>query len=211
MHIEHLFLGKPKTHQWEGREISTSIFRNSVEQIEIKDSELLGSKQADNKHHGGKFKQVYSYALEDYSYWKDLLGEDFEIGALGENITTSGFSEQDLFVGDQFRFGKATLEVVQPRVPCLNLNVRLNRKDAMKLFLKAQKYGVYFKVIKDGLINKGDKIKYLGNSTNRQKVKLLELVPIVLGEKCSDDLRQRVLSLQEMDPRIINSLMKTHQ
>lgn len=69
MNIQYLFTGSPKEYQWENKEFSTSIFRDRVQQLEVKDRKLLGNVQADKKHHGGPFKEVYSYAVEDYRFW----------------------------------------------------------------------------------------------------------------------------------------------
>ena len=207
MQVKELYLGKPQNHTWEGQSISTSIFRDSVQEIEIKDKKILNCEQSDYKYHGGKFKEVYSFGLEDYAYWKKILGNEFESGSMGENITTVGLDESQLFVGDQLQFGEAILEVVQPRVPCLKLNIRLNRKDGIKLFLASKKYGVYYKVIKDGLIKIDSPITLLERDKSLPQIRLHELLPVLLGRNCSDELREKILSLPETDPRLSKRLI----
>jgi MOSC domain-containing protein YiiM len=87
---------------------------------------LDGDGQADLKAHGGIYKAVYVYSIENYDYWKRELGRtDFPFGQFGENFTVEGMLDDDIHIGDQFRVGFALVEVTQPRVPCFKLAIKM--------------------------------------------------------------------------------------
>src|SRR3712207_7763050 len=45
--------------------------------------------------------------------------------AFGENLTTQGLDVSGARPGDRWAIGTTVLEVVQPRLPCFKLNVRM--------------------------------------------------------------------------------------
>lgn len=127
---------------------------------------------------------------------------------MGENLTTSGLDEASLRVGDRLQIGDVVLEVNQPRIPCVNLNVRLNRKDAVRLFLDSGKYGVYYRVLQDGIIQEGDSITFIGRESTWPEVSLSDLAQILMRRKVSTELSKRVLSLPYLDPYLLKTLKK---
>ena len=40
------------------------------------------------------------------------------LGVMGENLTTEGLLETELWVGDRLEIGELLLEVTEPRAPC---------------------------------------------------------------------------------------------
>jgi len=80
--------------------------------------DLEGDQQADLSVHGGRDKAVYAYPSEHYPFWKKQLpGVELPWGAFGENLTTSGWLEKDVCIGDRFAIGSAEVVVTQPRLP----------------------------------------------------------------------------------------------
>lgn len=204
MKVRNLFNGSPKEVTWKGKKIQTSIFRDPVSELKIENKKISDCIQADYRYHGGTFKEVYSYAFENYTFWKEALNwEKLDIGAMGENISTAGLDESTICLGDRFQIGDLILEANQPRIPCLKLNIRLNRDDGMKLFLESQRYGIYYKVLGDGIIKEGDTILPLGRDQSLPQVFLYEMVPLLLGRKTSADLRARLKEHTQCDPKIL--------
>ncbi len=78
------------------------------------------------------------------------------MGAFGENFTTEGILEDELLIGDHFQIGSAEVMVSQPRVPCFKLGIRFGRRDIVKRFLLSNRPGFYLRVVKEGLVDKGD-------------------------------------------------------
>jgi len=165
MHIHSLNIGLPKDFLYEGRMVSTGIFKYPTDDIlSVKNTQIDGDGQADLKNHGGVNKAVYAYPLEHYDYWHQLLGTEPETGAFGENLTTQGLLETGVHIGDQFAIGTTVMMAVQPRMPCYKLNIRFNNDSILKSFLHARKFGIYFKVIQEGHIKKNDTITLLEKS-----------------------------------------------
>ena len=111
---------------------------------------LVGDGQSDLQNHGGPDKAINAYPQEHFSYWKDELSLEFEPGAFGENFTTAGLLEEEIFIGDVFRFGKLTVQVSQPRQPCWKLARKWRVKSLAVLVQKTGFTGWYFRVLNEG-------------------------------------------------------------
>ncbi len=137
--------------------------------VELRRLGLAGDEQADLSVHGGLDKAVYMFASEHYAWWRDRRREadaaDSErplaFGALGENLTTSGLMERDLWVGDRVFIGEVELQVESPRNPCFKLNAVMGYSRAAKHMLMSGYAGVYLSVISTGVISAGSSISVL--------------------------------------------------
>lgn len=204
MRVLALFAGLPQTYLWEGKEVTTSIFKDPAMELEAINQKLIGNIQANLLYHGGPFKEVYSYALENYEYWKQVLSPTpVGLGILGENITTEGLDEKAVLVGEQYQIGTMILEISQPRLPCFKFNLRINRKNGEELFDKSQSYGIYWKIIKDGIIFPGDKITKVKGVENLPAISLSDLYNLLKNKTATPDLIDKVTSFPGIDPKII--------
>jgi MOSC domain-containing protein YiiM len=79
-------------------------------------------------------------------------------GALGENLTTQGILETDLWVGDTLVIGDVRLRVESPRSPCFKLNAAFGYKRAVKHMYQSGFAGVYLSVLQPGFIRAGVEI-----------------------------------------------------
>jgi len=133
--------------EFNGRVVGTGIFKKPVE----------GAVTVDTRVHGGEHKAVYAYPYEHYATWMaEEERDDFAPGQFGENLTTEGWLETDVHVGDRFRVGTALLEVTQPREPCFKLGIRMGDAAFPRKLVKAMRSGFYFRVIEEGAIAAGD-------------------------------------------------------
>jgi MOSC domain-containing protein YiiM len=164
-----------KTVLYNGKEIQTGIFKvPTSDEVIIDTFNIIGDEQADLVNHGGEHKAVYAFSSDHYDYWKDALdNKALASGAFGENFTVSNLAEEDIKIGDQFRFGTALLEVSQPRVPCFKLGLALNDKSAVKLFTKNYCTGVYFRVLEPGIAKTGDTVSLEKKATHDVSIKNL--------------------------------------
>jgi MOSC domain-containing protein YiiM len=162
-------VGLPRTVRWKGREVTTGIFKEPVEdRVSLRRLNLDGDRQADLSLHGGAAKAVYAYPLEHYAFWRDELGEELPFGAFGENLTVEGLPpEAEIAVGDRFRVGTAKLVVTQPRLPCYKLGLRFGRKDMVKRFLASGRTGYYLAVDVEGDVAAGDRVEPIGRDPAR--------------------------------------------
>jgi MOSC domain-containing protein YiiM len=125
---------------------------------------LDGDEQADFSVHGGLEKAIYAYPSEHYPFWNELLSRETKrskaigFGFVGENISVEGFSEDAVWVGDNWQIGDVELEVVKLREPCFKFNARMGYKGASKAMIQSTRSGWYLKVHKGGSIKAGDAI-----------------------------------------------------
>ena len=165
MLIYSVNVGMPKPVVWRGKNVMTGIFKRPVDNaLRVTKLQIEGDGQADLINHGGANKAVYVYASEHYPYWTHFLQKEIETGGFGENITTLGLLDHEVFIGDTYRFGTAVLKAVQPRMPCAKLGIRFNDVMMTKYFHNARRNGIYFKVIVEGAIQKGDAIDLVKRS-----------------------------------------------
>ena len=126
---------------------------------------LYGDEQADSRVHGGCDKALYAYPLEHYSFWEGLTEKEmrinvsFSFGHFGENLTVSGLTEHEVWVGDIWFIGDTELRVTKLREPCFKFNSKMNFSKAAKTMVQTAKSGWYLKVLKEGTIQAGDPIK----------------------------------------------------
>lgn len=125
---------------------------------------IASDEQADLRVHGGEDKAVYAYPLEHYSFWNDLRSSisisstAITFGVMGENLTTKGFSEEEVYVGDRWSIGEVILEVAKFREPCFKFNIKMGWSGAAKAMIASGYSGWYLRVIKPGNIVAGDLI-----------------------------------------------------
>jgi len=158
----------PRLVAWKGQTFKTGIFKKPVAApVMMRQLDLDGDRQADLSVHGGPYKAVYAYPSEHYAVWRKELPEmELPWGQFGENLTTEGMNETELHIGDVLRVGQATVQVTQPRVPCLKLAAKFQRDDILQRFVQSGRSGFYFSVIEEGLVAAGDAIEPLQQDRN---------------------------------------------
>jgi MOSC domain-containing protein YiiM len=123
---------------------------------------LAGDEQADRSVHGGIDKAIHHYPADHYDWWRGYLSDTPLLdtpGAFGENISTSGLDEQNVFLGDRFRLGTALVEVTQARQPCWKLDHRFETKGVMAQVVKTRRTGWYYRVLEPGEVRAGDRLE----------------------------------------------------
>src|SRR5919107_194556 len=95
--------------------------------------------------------------------------------------------EDDVNVGDQFQIGLATkIVATQPRMPCYKLGVRFGRMDIIRRFMTSGRSGIYFKVLQEGQVEAGDKIKIIRKDENNVTVK--DIVSLYVRDNDEEDI-----------------------
>ena len=160
MHIVSVNIALPQEVEWKGQTVRTSIFKQPVaEPVQVLAEHLAGDGQADLRVHGGPDKAVYAYPLEHYEFWRPHVPPELLVmGAFGENLTTTGLLESEVRVGACYRLGTAVLMAVQPRQPCFKLGIRLHDAGLVRRFEEARRSGIYFRVVRQGVVRAGDAI-----------------------------------------------------
>jgi len=156
-------VGQPRTVEWQGRTVETSIFKAPiVGSVMLRTLNLAGDRQADLEAHGGFDKAVYAYSVEDQRWWGQEIGRPLSYGEFGENLTTEGLEVNDALVGERWQIGSAVLEVSEPRIPCWRLGVRMNDESFPRRFTMALRPGTYLRIVVEGDVGAGDEIRVVG-------------------------------------------------
>lgn len=138
-------------------EVSSAIRKVPVDgPIKLTQLGLAGDEHGDTVSHGGLDKALCVYPWEHYPYWVDELGIPLGDAAFGENLTTLGLLETEVFVGDVFSWGRATVQVTQPRRPCFKLAARHGVKDLPVRLDRTGRTGFYLRVLTTGTVSAAD-------------------------------------------------------
>jgi MOSC domain-containing protein YiiM len=135
--------------------------------VEVQKLGLAGDEHADMSVHGGLDKAVYLYPVEHYGWWQQRRIEaeapdadkPLAFGTLGENLTTQGLLETDLWIGDTLVIDQVRLRVEAPRNPCFKLNAVMGYRKAVKHMYLSGFAGVYLSVVQTGFIQAGAHIE----------------------------------------------------
>ena len=194
MRVLSVNLGLPREVEWRNEPVTTAIHKAAVSgPVRVRRLNLDGDRQADLSVHGGPDKAVYVYPSEHYPFWKEELpGVALPWGAFGENLTVEGVNETAVRVGDVLRAGTAEFIVTQPRLPCYKLNIRFQRPDMVKRFLRSGRTGFYLAVIKEGELAAGEEIELL--PTDRSAVTIPEVVTLYTSKTRDGALLQRAIA-----------------
>lgn len=167
MKITSLNIGKQEKIQIGGETVETGIYKDtSLDKVEVNQQGFVNDVIVDTKSHGGADQAVYLYSLEDYAFWSKELQSDMPAGTFGENITITSFGTSPLKIGDRFQIKDVVLEITFARIPCDKLGARMGDPKFVKKFVRAQRPGVYVRVIRKGELRVGDTVRYIPTSEN---------------------------------------------
>jgi MOSC domain-containing protein YiiM len=116
---------------------------------------LEGDEQAEQGIHGGPDRALCHYPREHYAHWArefPAQAERFAAPAFGENLSTIGLTEENVFIGDIFRWGDALIQVTQPRSPCFKVNFHFAIEDLSQQMQNAARVGWLYRVIAAGRV-----------------------------------------------------------
>lgn len=111
---------------------------------------LAGDKQAEKKIHGGPDRALCHYPREHYEQWAREFPQQaawFIAPAFGENLSTVGLTEENVFIGDIFQWGETLIQVTQPRSPCFKVNFHSGIHELSGLMQEKARCGWLYRVI----------------------------------------------------------------
>ena len=161
MKLMSVNVGVPRTVDWNGRQVTTAIFKHPVDGPRfVGRLNVAGDRQADLAAHGGEHRAVFVYQIESYRYWQEQLGRgEFSYGQFGENFTVEGLADDQVCIGDRYRIGTALFEVTQPRVTCYRVGIRMDEPRMPALLVSHRRPGFYLRVLEEGTVEAGDEIE----------------------------------------------------
>ena len=189
-----LNVARPRLASYRTQTVNTGIFKQPVSgPVQLRRLNLDGDRQADLAVHGGPFKAVYGYPAEHYEFWQqELPGAQLPWGMFGENFTTEGLFESDLYIGDRLQIGGAIIMVRQPRIPCYKLAIKFHRNDILARFLRSGRSGFYFSVEQEGAVQAGDAFEFL--SREPRGITIAEMNRLFVEDKYNRELLEKAIA-----------------
>lgn len=208
MRILSVNVAMPRVIEINGKAVPTGIYKEPVTgPVEVRKLGLAGDGQADLTVHGGEHQAVYAYPIEHYPHWADFLGaESLEYGTFGENLTTSGFVETEVCIGDIHRMGDALLQVTCERLPCFKFAHKVNRPDILKPFLQSGHSGFYYKVLQEGTVTAGDTIEV--EERHPLRISVRDLLGVHRLNEHSTETVEKLLTIEALAPIVRKDLEK---
>ncbi len=193
MRLLSVNVGRASPIEGAGKSGRTGIFKRPVEgPVDLLSSGLAGDTISDTENHGGPDQAVYVFGAPDYAWWVEALGRELAPGTFGENLTVSHLESARVCAGDRLRIGPVVLEVTAPRIPCLTLAVRMGDPAFLKRFRRAERPGVYCRVVREGEVRAGDKVAYTPYAGER--VPVLEVFRAFFDGNPAEGVLRRQLS-----------------
>jgi MOSC domain-containing protein YiiM len=160
--IGGIFLGKVQD-RWEGKAPSAIQKDQASGSQAISLTGFSEDAQADLTVHGGEEKAIHHYAQDHYAAWQSEghMVQGAMPAAFGENITTSGLTEENLCIGDILKLGTATVQISQGRQPCWKLGLHTGNEMMPYLFQKTGRTGWYYRVLETGAVEAGARISLI--------------------------------------------------
>jgi MOSC domain-containing protein YiiM len=173
MQLESINVGRLETIDHNGRSFSTGICKYPVNgSVRIEEAGVCDDVISDVLNHGGADQAIYVYSADDYDWWASQTERDLFPGLFGENLTIRGMPP-DMNVGDRLLIGEAVLEATAPRIPCSTFAAKMQDSGFGLTFRKAERPGVYFRVLNGGDVSAGDNVTLVAEPSNA--VSILEL------------------------------------
>lgn len=173
MRITSVNVGNAETIMHGQEVMTTGICKRPVtESVEVTALGLRGDHIVDSRHHGGPDQAVYAYSADDYEWWTEETGHEYPAGLFGENLTIKGLPT-DMYIGDRLLIGDLVLEATSARIPCATLATRMSDRGFGMAFRKAERPGIYFRVLNPGAVMSGDPVTMVEG--NAATVTILEL------------------------------------
>ena len=185
---------------YKGKIVTTGIFKEPVNgRVMLRTLNLDGDRQVDLKGHGGPYKAVCVYSIQQYEHWQKELGrDDFKHGQFGENFTVDGMPDDKTHVGDVFRVGSTLVQVTQPRVPCYRLGIKMGSPEFPKRFLQSNRVGFYMRVLQEGEVGAGDLIELV--ETDPQRMTVEEMNRLLYFDPKNVEDAKRALRIDALSP-----------
>lgn len=174
MKITGLYAGKPQA--FGPHNSPSSIIKQRHRRLQVEENGALEDEQGNKKLHGGPQMALHQFALNSYAVLSEAfphLADQLIPGSIGENISAPDMTDENVYIGDIYRYGETLLQVSSPRAPCAKINQRYGYKKVDLFILNEGITGWYFRVLEDGKINLNDNITLVKRNSQAISVKTL--------------------------------------
>ncbi len=176
--------------------------------LTLTDLGLQGDQQAEKTIHGGPDRALCHYPREHYARWAldcPEQAERFVAPAFGENLSTVGLTEENVFIGDIFRWGEALIQVTQPRSPCFKVNFHFGISDLALLMQQTTRTGWLYRVIQGGNVSADTPLELASRTSD---ISVHDAAVIAWHMPFDDDQYHRLLSASGLSVSWTRTLQK---
>ncbi|MEM8821973.1 MAG: MOSC domain-containing protein [Pseudomonadota bacterium] len=201
-----LFAGSVQD-RWPGKAPS-AIGKTAIPSGQVTQTGLTQDAQADLSVHGGLGKALHVYPADHYAAWQIDLGDNirFQPGGFGENLSTPGWSEQDVCIGDIWQIGTTRLQISQGRQPCWKLAEHVGDKRMVKLVRQTGRTGWYLRVLDEGEITVGDTVTRIDRP--HPEFSVARVAAAIFDKRTPEDEVRTIANLSELDESWRHALLK---
>ncbi|MEM7721278.1 MAG: MOSC domain-containing protein [Pseudomonadota bacterium] len=144
--------------RWAGKPPSAIGKTRQDRPLRVSTLGLEGDEQADPEAHGGPDQALHHYPADHMKTWqRDIpkLAHIFVPGCFGENISSTGFTESNMCIGDILSLGTSFVQITQGRRPCWKLDAHIGHPQMAYHFRKTARTGWYYRVLEQGEVEPG--------------------------------------------------------
>ena len=202
MTVVSLNIAERREVEWQGRTIATGFYKEPVDgEVFVTKEGLTGDSIVDKSVHGGILGAVYAYFQDHYDYWTKETGrDDLTPGIFGENLTLDGLDESGINGGDKLQVGGALLQAVNFRLPCYKLGMRMEDDQFPGVFMESRRFGVYFKVLEEGMVKRGDPVSIA--EKDPAGISMKQIISAVFDKDTTAELVSKALSVESLAPNL---------
>lgn len=221
MHSPNVFIGAIRSYE---NFAPSAIAKLAVDgELTLTSLGFEGDEQAEKRHHGGADRALCHYPREHYAYWQTRFpqqAEQFAAPLFGENISTLGLTEENVHIGDVFRWSGALIQVTQPRSPCYKLNDHCAIDGFARLMQDSGLCGWLYRVLAGGKVTPDAPLERVSRNSDisvaeaisiafhapfdEERYRALLSAP-VLSASWSKNMQMRILTgkIEEMERRLV--------
>lgn len=192
MHYPEVYIGT--IEPYEGSTPSAIAKRTVNGSLMLTPLGLEGDQQAETLFHGGVDRALCHFPREHYAFLRKHFPEQedlFHPPAFGENISTLGLTEENVNIGDIFRWGEALIQITQPRSPCYKLNYHFGINDISQLLQQSGRCGWLYRVVSAGKISSDKSLELL---TRNSDISVAEAIMIAFHLPFDEEQYRRLMA-----------------
>jgi MOSC domain-containing protein YiiM len=178
-----------------GHTLRTAIRKRPIGKARLSFNGIIGDESSEPDHHTAH-RALHIFPPEHYPVIESRLGSRLHAPTFGENISAAGLLEDAVFVGDDFRVGKALLRVTQPTERCKTIGLAIGLPKILKIMHDIEACGFYAKVIEPAEISVGDAVEVIHRAQDRWSIKRLHR--FMFNELSNEALGREVAAIPEL-------------
>jgi MOSC domain-containing protein YiiM len=194
--VLYLHTGMPEERHWNGNKEMSAIGKKSVHNTFLYKEAFDGDGVAATEFHGGPDRAVCFYPIEHYEQWSEEFSKDIYAPTFGENISAAGMKESDVYIGDIYRLGNATVQISQGRVPCSKISKHNEIGTLLKRVVETGYTGYFFRVLEEGTVKADAEITLL--ERKQDSMTILEANHIFFHKKKDYQAIQKLIEIPEL-------------